>query len=126
MKLSTSITVLALVLVSNVVTLGQQSNKPIANFEVEVVTLDHQGFRPTRIVRRPGLFHLVVRDVTGKTAANFEIVDDKDERKASPVLDKGKAKAWNGQLTLNPGVHTLRLIGAPTVAMTITIDPSRR
>ena len=104
----------------------ENSKKPFANFEVEVVTLTHRGLEPQRIVRKPGAFRLVLRNFLDGKSTQFEIVDVSGAKKKEVEDNKEKARQVQELLELSPGSYTLRLRTQPNVQMQIVIDPNQK
>lgn len=94
----------------------------ISTIEVELVTLTPQGFNPRRIVKRPGVFRLVLKDTRGTSTTEFEIVNDRGAQQKGLLLDKERTRHWNDQIDLPPGTYSLRSKLQPALAMQIVID----
>jgi hypothetical protein len=115
----------------SVFTASAQSNpgngqRRFATFEVEVVTLTEKGFEPSRIVRPPGEFRLVLRNFRPEKVSDFEILDDRGAKKKDLQDNKDKAKQIHEQLDLGPGTYMLRLRNQPSTRIQIVIDPNKR
>ncbi len=99
----------------------------LSNLEVEVITLTHQGFHPSILIRKPGTFRLVLSNISSSSrTSDFDIVDDRGAARKTISLDLDKVRHASDQIELPPGTYALRLRSQPSISLSITIDPNRK
>ena len=89
-----------------VTSIAQQSTRPIADFESELITVTPHGFEPGEITRPSGHFLLGVNNHTGLTDLSLMLVHESGRSVGGKRLSK--LKTWRQVLDLQSGNYELR------------------
>jgi hypothetical protein len=92
--------------------LVRQSQRPVADFESELVTITPHGFEPTEIVRPKGAFQLAIEDRSGLETLSLQLSRSVGAR----LLNMRSLRTepnWNEVVDLEPGEYVLTAVENP-------------